>query len=88
MNTAPLTGAPPPSWIVTGHAGLTTCGRPCGSLIASGSYPCVPLPGARDTSALLEQNESRSGQHALLSSGQAPAGVSLRQVADYLDDLD
>jgi len=51
------------------------------------SYPRVPLPGARDASALPEQNESRSGQHALLSSGQAPAGVSLRQVADYLDDL-
>ena len=48
----------------------------------------MPLPGARDASALLEQNEPRSGQHALLSSGQAPAGFSLRQVADDLDDLD
>jgi hypothetical protein len=42
----------------------------------------------RSASALLEQNEARSGQHALLSSGQAPVGVSLRQVADDLDDLD
>lgn len=74
--------------VITGHAGLTSCGRPCGSLIASGSCPCVPLPDAREASALLEQNEPRSGQHALLSSGQAPAGFSLRQVADDLDDLD
>ena len=42
----------------------------------------------RSALALLKQNEARSGQHALLSGGQAPAGLSLRQVADYLDDLD
>jgi hypothetical protein len=35
----------------------------------------------------LEQDEARSGQHALLCGEQAPAGVSIRQVADYLDDL-
>ena len=42
-------------------------------------------PGA---SALLEQYEARSGQHPLLPSGQAAAGLPFRQVADYLHDLD
>ena len=42
----------------------------------------------RSASALLEQYEACFGQHPLLPGGQAAAGLPLRQVADYLDDLD
>ena len=42
----------------------------------------------RSASALLEQYEACFGQHPLLSGGQAAAGFPLRQVADYLNDLD
>jgi hypothetical protein len=48
----------------------------------------APVNNPQSASALLEQNEARFDQHALLPGGQAPAGRSLRQVADYLDDLD
>jgi hypothetical protein len=37
MNTAPLTGCPEPSWIITGQAGPTRLGRPRESLTASGA---------------------------------------------------
>ena len=37
MNTAPPTGAPWPSCTITGHSGLTSSGRPCGSRRASGA---------------------------------------------------
>ena len=55
-----------------------------------------PEPSARGTSelktrsasALLEQYEACFGQHPLLPGGQAAAGFPLRQVADYLNDLD
>jgi hypothetical protein len=42
----------------------------------------------RSASALLEQYEACFGQHPLLPGGQAAAGFPLRQVADYLNDLD
>jgi hypothetical protein len=42
----------------------------------------------RSASALLEQYEACFGQHPLLPGGQAAACFPLRQVADYLNDLD
>lgn len=51
------------------------------------SGAAAKLAAAR-ASALLEQDEAGSGEHPLLRGGQAPAGVSLRQVANHLDDLD
>jgi hypothetical protein len=42
----------------------------------------------RSPSAFLEQYEARFGQHPLLPTGQAAAGLPSRQVADNLNDLD
>jgi hypothetical protein len=39
-------------------------------------------------SAFAEEYEACSGQHLLLPSRQAAAGLPSRQVADYLNDLD
>ena len=42
----------------------------------------------RNTPEPWEQYEACFGQHPLLPGGQAAAGLTIRQVADYLNDLD